>query len=109
MAPPKRKTGGRVTPKGTTPHGPPRADIAASDQLRDGPASSTRYTPPKSAVYAKPPSRVIPFIMFGAWILGGLMIIANYIGILPGDQNNWYLVGGLGLILVGLFAATKFR
>lgn len=48
--------------------------------------------------------------MFAAFILGTGMILFNYLtdGIL-GTPSNWYLLGGLGLILVGIVAATQYR
>jgi hypothetical protein len=29
--------------------------------------------------------------------------------ILPGAANNWYIFGGLGLILAGIMVATQWR
>lgn len=53
---------------------------------------------------------IVPIIMFGTFILGIGIILANYI---PHGQfgmpSNWYLLGGLGLILVGIVAATQYR
>jgi len=40
---------------------------------------------------------------------GALMIIMNYMGWVPGGTSNWYLIGGLGLILGGIVAATQFH
>ena len=111
MAPPKRRTGGRVTPKGTTPgdarRSVPKADV--EDGVHRASTASSRYTPPKSVVL-KEPSRVLPIAMFTLWILGALVIIFNYLDVLlPGATNNWYLLVGLGLILAGLFVATKWE
>jgi len=50
--------------------------------------------------------------MFTLWILGLLMIVLNYMGLLPGagdDGNGWYLVGGLVSILAGIMVATQYR
>jgi hypothetical protein len=113
MAPPKRRTGGRVTAKGTRPgDGPaiPKADASEIKVTRASTASS-RYTPP-TPVHIAESKRWVPYLMFGLWILGGLMIILNYLGarwLLPGATNNWYLLGGLGLILSGLMVATQYR
>lgn len=48
--------------------------------------------------------------MFGTFILGIGLILANYIphGQL-GMPSNWYLLAGLGLILIGIVAATQYR
>ena len=116
MAPPKRKTGGRITPKGTRPGDLPTASAPAagsstdtSDSPHRTPVASKRYTPP--TVNVKPPSRPwVPILMFSLWIIGALVIMLNYIQqVLPGVPNNWYLMVGLALILLGLFVATQYR
>jgi LPXTG-motif cell wall-anchored protein len=49
-------------------------------------------------------------LMFALWIIGALVIMLNYIQhVLPGVPNNWYLIVGLALILLGLFVATQYR
>ncbi len=95
--PQKRKVqGGRVTPKGTRP-----------EQPRDAVVTTT------SLSAGKPPSPVwVPVLMFGLLALGMIIIILNYIGLLPfvdGEASNWYLLGGLGLILGGIITATQYR
>ncbi len=89
--PPKRKVSsqGRVTPKG-------------------GPAASKRYTPPVPEETKTSP-RWLPVVVFTLLGLGVLMILLNYVGALPGATSNWYLLGGLGLILGGIITATKWR
>ena len=47
--------------------------------------------------------------MFTFLGLGVVVIIANYLGLVPGDTNNWYLLVGLGLILAGIITATQFH
>jgi hypothetical protein len=42
-------------------------------------------------------------------VLGLLVILANYLGGLPGDTENRYLIVGLGLISVGFMMATRLR
>ena len=60
MAPPKRKTGGRTTPKGTRPgDGRP----ASPEQNESGVAASSRYTPPIPQ-YVKESPRWVPVLMF---------------------------------------------
>jgi hypothetical protein len=51
----------------------------------------------------------IPVLMFGLLIAGALVIIINYMGWVPGGVSNWYLLGGLGLILGGIVTATQFH
>src|SRR5262245_25574179 len=112
MAPPKRKAGGRITPKGTKPGalpsaGPPPVDHQAV--RRGQPAmSSSRYTPPTpKSVKVSPPW--VPVLMFALLIIGSVMIVLNYLELLPGSVTNWYLLGGLGFILGGIFVATQYR
>ena len=45
--------------------------------------------------------------MFALLVLGTLVIIANYLGLLPGEQQNRYLLLGLGLITAGFVLATQ--
>ena len=37
------------------------------------------------------------------------MIFLNYLALMPGDTNNWYLLLGLGLILLGIITATQYH
>ena len=113
MAPPKRKAGGRVTPKGTKPGDAARAPRRrrprhGARQPRRAQAPSSRYTPPTPrSVKQSPPW--VPVLMFALLIVGALMIVLNYLELLPGAATNWYLLGGLGLILGGIFVATQYR
>lgn len=81
---------GRVTPKGsTTPGG--------------------RYTAPipREEKVGEP---WVPWVMGALLIAGMLVIITNYMNLLPGDDpSNWYLLGGLGLITAGFIVATRWR
>lgn len=82
---------GRVTPKGT------------SD------TTSGRYTPPIPKEFKVSP-RWVPWAM-GILLIGGmLVIITNYLNVLPGEEaDNRYLLGGLGMITAGFIVATKWR
>lgn len=94
--PPKRKVkGGRVTPKGG-PVAAPRPD------------ASSRYTPPVPKAYKVSPWYV-PVIMFSLLGLGLAVIFLNYLGVLPGDTKNSYLLVGLAFILGGIMTATQYR
>lgn len=79
-----------MTPKGTRP----QAQTVAQQRLEP----QMKVSPPW-----------VPVLMFGLLILGALVIILNYVGLLPGAANNWYLLGGLGLILGGIITATQFH
>jgi len=114
MAPPKRKAGGRVTPKGTQPGSakpvppPSGARITSDDAAHHATSSSSRYTPPTPKYVNQSPTWV-PVLMFALLILGTLMIVLNYIELLPGAVSNWYLVGGLVMIFGGIVTATQYR
>lgn len=60
-----------------------------------------------------PSPRWVPILMFALWVLGALVIIFYYMAWLPGGsggtESQWYLAIGLGLILGGLYTATKYR
>ena len=99
--PQKRRSegSGRVTPKG----GPVKPSKGSG-----APAPSNRYTPPIPA-YKKVSPAWWPATMFVPWGLGIVVIILNYVQLLPGAVSNWYVLGGLGLILAGIIAATQYH
>ncbi len=71
---------------------------------------SKRYTPPGERSEHLPPSpRWVPVLMFALLGLGGLVIIVNYLGMLPDGTKQLYTFGGLGLILGGIITATQYR
>ncbi len=114
VAPPKRKAGSRVTPKGTKPGdratGVPSAGAPPSRAGAPVKASapSSRYTPPiPKAAKVSPPW--VPVLMFVLLALGVVVILLNYLGLLPGATSNWYLFVGLGFILGGILTATQYR
>jgi hypothetical protein len=53
--------------------------------------------------------RWVPVLMFTLLVLGALVILLFYLGAVPGGRSNWYLLAGLGLILGGLYTATKYH
>jgi hypothetical protein len=75
------------------------------------PVPSSRYTPPSPAHGKLGPSgRLVPIVMFTLLGAGLLMIVINYMSVLlPGAPSNWYIMGGLGLILAGIMVATQWR
>ena len=85
---------GRTTPKGTKPG--------------EHPDASSRYTPPVPTEYKVSP-RWVPIMMFALLAIGSVLIIVNYLGVLPGGTNNTYLLVGLGLILASIITATQWR
>jgi hypothetical protein len=92
--PPKHRVpNSRITEKGTRP------------QNEKVLSSMESYTPSG----AKISPAWIPVLMFSLLALGTIMIITNYVALLPGGTDNWYLVGGLGLILAGIITATQYH
>lgn len=100
------------------------ADASADGAASSTPTTSKRVTPPKAKAAARrytppppesrrpPPRRWVPFAMFGLWALGLVLIVTNYMGVLPGSAdggNGWYLIAGLVAILGGIVAATQHR
>lgn len=91
-------TSGGPTSARTTPKGGPKAAGSGSG----------RYTPPTQHAYAPSPTWV-PVLMFTLFGVGFLAILLNYSEVLPGAPSGWYLLGGLGAILVGIITATQLR
>jgi len=89
------KKGGRVTPstKGAAP---------------SGSVQSSRYTPPIDRKTKTSP-RWFGFVILALFILGVLIVILNYAGLLPGGVNNLWLVAAIGSIFVGLLMATRYH
>ena len=73
-----------------------------------GPAPSARYTPPVPHKVKVSPMWV-PILMFTLLGLGSVLIILNYLNLLPGGAGNGYLLVGLGLITAGFIAATQWH
>jgi Cell division protein CrgA len=87
---PRRK---RVVPKGT----PGRR-----------PEPTGRYTPPIPREQRVSPPWV-PALMFTLLGVGAIVIVLNYLGVLPGGQSNGYLLLGLALITGGFITATQYH
>ncbi len=111
MAPPKRK-GGRTLP--ATPSSPTTAKRVTkkidghADEPVHSSVSSTRYTPPiPKQMKVSPPW--VPALMGVFLVVGTMVIVLNYLGVLPGDTSNTYLLVGLGMILAGIVTATQWR
>ena len=47
--------------------------------------------------------------MFSLILLGVIVIVTNYFGILPGGANNAFLLVGIGEVAVGFIVATRLR
>ncbi|HEY1636481.1 MAG TPA: cell division protein CrgA [Acidimicrobiales bacterium] len=70
--------------------------------------TSGRYTPPVPRAKKVSP-RWVPVVMLACLVLGVIVVVINYLGVLPGGASNWYLLLGLGLIAAGFITATQYR
>jgi hypothetical protein len=70
--------------------------------------SSSRYTPPVPK-NAKVSPRWMGFLIIAMFLLGVLIVILNYAGVLPGGVNNLWLLAAIGAIFVGLILATRYH
>jgi hypothetical protein len=48
-------------------------------------------------------------LMFGLMAIGIMLILANYVGVLPGATSNSYLYAGLAMIGVGFAMTMNYR
>ena len=68
----------------------------------------SRYTPPPPKNL--PPSPLwVPVVMATSMLTGLIVVVANYLEMLPGNGSNRYLLLGLGLITGGFMLATTYR
>ena len=67
-----------------------------------------RYTAPIPKSVRRSPTWFGPLLLV-LLILGLLLIVGNYVGILPGSPDNWYLIGGLAGIVIGAMMATQYH
>ena len=88
----------------TTPKGGQHASVGRPSSATD----SGRYTPPIPKEQKVSPVWV-PVLMFALLGLGVLVIVLNYVNLLPGDANNGYLLLGLVLITLGFVTATNYH
>jgi Cell division protein CrgA len=104
VAPPKRKTSGRVTPKGTRPGqaSTPNESVGTSSAAV---SASSRYTPPTPKEFYESP-RWVPVLMLTLLAIGVLAILSRYV---IWDTTNTPVLVGLAFLLAGLWVATKWR
>jgi cell division protein CrgA len=69
---------------------------------------SGRYTAPIPQEYRSSP-RWVPVLILTFFGLGLVCIMLNYLGLLPGGASNLYLFVGLGFIVAGFIAATRYH
>ena len=106
VAPPKHKTSGRVTPKGTKPG--QVTSMAKEAPHHDSSVNrSSRYTPPTPKEYYESP-RWVPILM-GCLIVAGVICIVLRYTVPAFENTNTPVIIGLVLLLGGLFTATRWR
>ncbi len=96
-----RARGGRTTPKGGTAAGPRVGRYTPPEQ-------SGRYTRPVPTTVRRSARWFGPAIL-ALLVIGILMILLNYLTVLPGSVSVWYLVAGLVVIFLGFIMATTYR
>jgi hypothetical protein len=70
---------------------------------------SGRYTAPKPKSAKRSPLWV-PSVMTTSLVTGLLVIVLNYLNLLPGDHaENRYLFLGLGLVVFGFALAANYK
>ena len=100
-----------MTPKGGTPAAVPTAGTTRArhgNEPAHATTPSSRYTPPTPKELKHSPPW-LPVLMFALLAVGVLIIIFNYLELLPGATTNWYLLVGLAAILGGIVVATQYR
>jgi hypothetical protein len=88
-----RSAGGRTTPAG---------------KAQTQSVQSNRYTPPIPKK-AKTSPRWMGIAIIALFLLGVVVVILNYAGVLPGGVNNLWLIAAIGAIFIGLLLATRYH
>jgi hypothetical protein len=98
----------------TSERGPGRAQkksarvTASSKSGAAGSVQSNRYTPPIDRSTKVSP-KWYGVLIIGMFLLGVVVVILNYAGLLPGGVNNLWLVAAIGCIFAGLLLATRYH
>ena len=106
----RTSTKGRVTPPGGRVT-PPGGRATAAGGRATPPKSrdvNKRYTAPIPKSVRHSPRWFGP-VLLALLVVGLLLIVGNYVGIMPGGTSNWYLIGGLAGIVVGAMMATQYH
>jgi Cell division protein CrgA len=67
-----------------------------------------RYTPPPRKKHRPSPKWYGALILF-TFAAGVLLIVLNYLGLVPGGTKSLYLFVGLGAIALGFVLATRWH
>jgi len=74
---------------------------------RRKPKHRSQPAKPESTKHKESPTWYVA-IMFGVMAIGGLVVILNYIGVVPGGTASIWLYSGLGLIAVGFVMTLNY-
>lgn len=108
MAPKGQSGPGRAQRKGTSAGGRTTATSRSRIGRYTAPEQSGKYTPPVPRTVRKSPRWFGPAVLL-LLILGVLLILLNYLTVLPGAVSAWYLVAGLVVIFAGFVMATRYH
>jgi hypothetical protein len=107
MAPKGTRGPGRAQRKGTSAGGRTTANQGRIGRYT-APEESGKYTPPVPKNVRRSPrwhgAAVLLFLIGGV-----LLILLNYLTVLPGSVSSWYLVAGLVVIFLGFVLATRYH
>jgi len=67
------------------------------------------YVPAPQKKKRKPSPRWFGWLVLGVMAVGVILIVGNYMGLVPGGTSQLYLWLGLGLIGTGFGLATQLR
>ncbi len=83
---------------------------SAGGRTTEAPKSvqSNRYTPPIPKNVKTSP-RWMGVTIIALFLVGVLVVILNYGGLLPGGVNNLWLIAAIGAIFAGLLLATRYH
>ena len=81
---------------------------ASTKGAASGSVQSSRYTPPIDRSQKVSP-RWMGILVIAMFVLGVLIVILNYAGVLPGGVNNAWLIAAIGAIFAGLLLATRYH
>lgn len=108
MASSSRRGPGKAQRKGTSGSG--RTAVATRSRIGryTAPEHSGKYTPPIPRTVRRSPRWFGPAVLV-LLVLGVLVILLDYLTVLPGGTSAWYLVAGLLVIFTGFVMATRYH
>jgi len=105
----KANTGpGRAQRKGRSAEGRTTTKGGSRVGRYTSPEESGKYTRPIPKDVRSSPRWYGPLLL-ALLLLGVLLILLNYLTVLPGAVSVWYLVAGLVVIFAGFLMATRYR